>query len=154
MTSLSLNYRDFSAISSRPSLCQTHFMINILPWNKKQQYIHHHLIIHKLAKAKTLLYHISNNIQTYIQLLAKMKLSIPPSSPLFAKETTNDILLAQDVVPQRIPEYTSAVANKVEKVNTYFSVVEDPSRRGATVIEAPVSQHGVKLYIAIDSDSF
>ena len=89
-----------------------------------------------------------------------MKLSniaIPSSPAVFTKQTnsTNDIILAQeDIVPQCIPECTSAVANKVEKVNTYFSVVEDPSRRGATVIEAPVSQHGVKLYIAIDSDSF
>ena len=35
-----------------------------------------------------------------------------------------------------------------------FKVIEPPSKRGATVIEAPVSQDGVKLYIAIDSDSF
>ena len=36
----------------------------------------------------------------------------------------------------------------------FFKVVEPPSKRGATVIEAPVSQDGVNLYIAIDSDSF
>ncbi len=36
----------------------------------------------------------------------------------------------------------------------FFKVVEAPTERGATVIEAPVSQEGVKLYIAIDSDSF
>lgn len=36
----------------------------------------------------------------------------------------------------------------------FFKVVEPPTKRGATVIEAPVSQEGVKLYIAIDSDSF
>lgn len=36
----------------------------------------------------------------------------------------------------------------------FFKVVEAPSKRGATVIEAPVSQDGVNLYIAIDSDSF
>ena len=38
--------------------------------------------------------------------------------------------------------------------NDYFHVVEPSSKRGATVIEAPTSQHGVSLYIAIDSDSF
>ncbi len=36
----------------------------------------------------------------------------------------------------------------------FFKVVEAPTIRGATVIEAPVSQEGVNLYIAIDSDSF
>lgn len=35
-----------------------------------------------------------------------------------------------------------------------FQVIEDPSKRGATVLEAPVRQDGVNLYIAIDSDSF
>lgn len=35
-----------------------------------------------------------------------------------------------------------------------FKVVEHPSQRGATVLEAPVNQEGVKLYIAIDSDSY
>jgi leucine dehydrogenase len=35
-----------------------------------------------------------------------------------------------------------------------FNIVETPVKRGATVLEAPVSQDGVKLYIAIDSDSF
>lgn len=35
-----------------------------------------------------------------------------------------------------------------------FKIVETPTTRGATVIEAPVQQDGVKLYIAIDSDSF
>jgi len=35
-----------------------------------------------------------------------------------------------------------------------FKIVESPKTRGATVIEAPVQQEGVKLYIAIDSDSF
>jgi len=35
-----------------------------------------------------------------------------------------------------------------------FKIVESPKTRGATVIEAPVQQDGVKLYIAIDSDSF
>jgi len=35
-----------------------------------------------------------------------------------------------------------------------FKIVESPETRGATVIEAPVQQEGVKLYIAIDSDSF
>jgi hypothetical protein len=36
----------------------------------------------------------------------------------------------------------------------HFTVIEDPSERGATVLEAPVSQEGVRLYLAIDSDSF
>ena len=35
-----------------------------------------------------------------------------------------------------------------------FRVIEHPSKRGATVLEAPVAQDGVELYIAIDSDSF
>ena len=35
-----------------------------------------------------------------------------------------------------------------------FKIVETPTTRGATVIEAPVQQDGVKLYIAIDSYSF
>lgn len=35
-----------------------------------------------------------------------------------------------------------------------FDIVEHPSKRGATVLEAPVNQKGLKLYIAIDSDSF
>ena len=35
-----------------------------------------------------------------------------------------------------------------------FNVVETSDKRGATVLEAPVGQDGVKLYIAIDSDSF
>jgi len=35
-----------------------------------------------------------------------------------------------------------------------FKIVESPKIRGATVIEAPVQQEGVKLYIAIESDSF
>lgn len=38
--------------------------------------------------------------------------------------------------------------------STTFNVVEEPSKRGATVLEAPVNQDGVKLFIAIDSDSF
>ena len=38
--------------------------------------------------------------------------------------------------------------------DTKFDVVETPEARGATVLEAPVGQDGVKLYIAIDSDSF
>lgn len=36
----------------------------------------------------------------------------------------------------------------------FFNVVEKASQRGATVIEAPVAQKGISLYIAIDSDSF
>lgn len=35
-----------------------------------------------------------------------------------------------------------------------FTILETPTIRGATVIEAPVQQDGVKLYIAMDSDSF
>jgi len=35
-----------------------------------------------------------------------------------------------------------------------FKVVENPGKRGATVLEAPVDQEGVNLYIAIDSESF
>ena len=38
--------------------------------------------------------------------------------------------------------------------NTELHLVEEPSKRGATVLEAPVNQDGVQLYIAIDSDSF
>ena len=38
--------------------------------------------------------------------------------------------------------------------STPFNVVEEPTKRGATVLEAPVNQDGVNLYIAIDSDSF
>lgn len=36
----------------------------------------------------------------------------------------------------------------------FFNIIEKSNHRGATVIEAPVEQDGVKLYIAIDSDSF
>lgn len=39
-------------------------------------------------------------------------------------------------------------------ISDIFDIVEHPSKRGATVLEAPVNQEGVKLYIAIDSDSF
>jgi len=35
-----------------------------------------------------------------------------------------------------------------------FKVVENPTKRGATVLEAPVNQEGVNLYIAIDVESF
>jgi hypothetical protein len=36
----------------------------------------------------------------------------------------------------------------------HFTVIEHPSERGATVLEAPVNQEGVQMYVAIDSDSF
>lgn len=36
----------------------------------------------------------------------------------------------------------------------HFTVVEYPSERGATVLEAPVGQDGVQMFIGIDSDSF
>jgi leucine dehydrogenase len=39
-------------------------------------------------------------------------------------------------------------------LNDLFKIVEHPSERGAAVLEAPVNQDGVKLYIAIDSDSY
>lgn len=42
----------------------------------------------------------------------------------------------------------------IPNVGEYFNVVETPNKRGAFVLEAPVRQEGVKLYIAIDSDSF
>lgn len=38
--------------------------------------------------------------------------------------------------------------------NGFFTVIEDPSERGATVLKAPVNQRGIHLYVAIDSDSF
>jgi hypothetical protein len=37
---------------------------------------------------------------------------------------------------------------------SHFTVIEHPSERGATVLEAPVKQEGVRLFLAIDSDSF
>ena len=42
----------------------------------------------------------------------------------------------------------------INGLSDHFTVIEHPSKRGATVLEAPVSQDGVNLYIAIDSDSF
>jgi leucine dehydrogenase len=39
-------------------------------------------------------------------------------------------------------------------LNDLFKIVEYPYERGATVLEAPVNQEGVKLYIAIDVDSY
>lgn len=59
-----------------------------------------------------------------------------------------------------IPVVTSLVAISPETLlgipsfSDLFDVVETPNERGATVLEAPVTQEGVKLYIAIDSDSF
>ena len=41
-----------------------------------------------------------------------------------------------------------------DSLNDLFKIVEDPSERGATVLEVPVSQNGVEMYIAIDSDSY
>lgn len=36
----------------------------------------------------------------------------------------------------------------------YFTIIEEPSQRGATVLEAPVVQEGVSMYIALDAASF
>ncbi len=51
------------------------------------------------------------------------------------------------------PRHNSDFSSKLPSLD-FFKLVEAPSKRGATVIEAPVSQEGVNLYIAIDSDSF
>lgn len=53
----------------------------------------------------------------------------------------------------RTSETPVSFLNRVVE-SSKFNVVEEPSRRGATVLEAPVNQDGVNLYIAIDSDSF
>ena len=42
----------------------------------------------------------------------------------------------------------------LQPLNEIFKVIEHPDERGAMVLEAPVNQDGVKLYIAIDSDSY
>ena len=42
----------------------------------------------------------------------------------------------------------------LNSVDDIFRVVENPSKRGATVLEAPCTQEGLSLYIGIDSDSF
>lgn len=39
-------------------------------------------------------------------------------------------------------------------LNDLFKIVEHPHERGAIVLEAPVDQDGITLYIAIDSDSY
>jgi leucine dehydrogenase len=42
----------------------------------------------------------------------------------------------------------------LQPLHELFTVIEHPNERGAMVLEAPVDQDGVKLYIAIDSDSY
>jgi len=51
------------------------------------------------------------------------------------------------------PRYEQA-APGIPSLKDLFKVVEHPSERGVTVLEAPVNQHGVEMYIAIDSDSY
>lgn len=68
------------------------------------------------------------------------------------------------IAPFLLPAAASALvsfaprANNVlpgfPSLNQLFQIVEHPSERGATVLEAPVNQEGVSLYIAIDSDSY
>mmetsp|Transcript_8870 Transcript_8870/g.12632 ORF Transcript_8870/g.12632 Transcript_8870/m.12632 type:complete len:817 (-) Transcript_8870:286-2736(-) len=66
-----------------------------------------------------------------------------------------------------LPSVSSMVSTNIPRVNgfgtqngmpffmkDYFKLIESPNKRGATVLEAPVSQDGVNLYIAIDFDSF
>ena len=51
----------------------------------------------------------------------------------------------------------TATANTIlgfAPLNDLFKIVEHPNERGAIVLEAPVDQAGITLYIAIDSDSY
>lgn len=52
------------------------------------------------------------------------------------------------------PRPNNSILPGLPSLNDLFKVVEHPSERGATVLEAPVNQEGVKLYIAIDTDSY
>jgi len=73
--------------------------------------------------------------------------------PLLFSGTSALVAFAPRIpAPLAIPKFPSL--DDFFKVDDYFTVIEDPSKRGATVLEAPVNQDGVKLYIAIDSDSY
>ena len=52
------------------------------------------------------------------------------------------------------PRPESTILPGLPSLNEIFKVVEHPHERGATVLEAPVSQEGVSMYIAIDVDSY
>uniref|UniRef100_A0A7S1BGW0 Glutamate/phenylalanine/leucine/valine/L-tryptophan dehydrogenase C-terminal domain-containing protein n=1 Tax=Corethron hystrix TaxID=216773 RepID=A0A7S1BGW0_9STRA len=64
----------------------------------------------------------------------------------FIRTTRNNIFAFQS---KQAPTVTAPLSK-----NDFFTIIEDPKKRGATVLEAPVEQEGVKLYIAIDSASF
>ena len=81
-------------------------------------------------------------IFTSAVISALLLLSLPPSNHVESFSAT-----------VRASESPFSFLNRVVD-STPFNVVEEPTKRGATVLEAPVNQDGVNLYIAIDSDSF
>ena len=52
------------------------------------------------------------------------------------------------------PQPESNILPGLPFLNEIFKVVEHPNERGAVVLEAPVGQDGVNMYIAIDVDSY
>ncbi|CAJ1949438.1 unnamed protein product [Cylindrotheca closterium] len=73
---------------------------------------------------------------------------------MFIRILISSLLLsgALSLVSFSVPQRGNAIGTP--SFGELFNVVETPNKRGATVLEAPVRQDGVKLYIAIDSDSF
>jgi hypothetical protein len=60
------------------------------------------------------------------------------------------------MVATYVPAAAQTLTSTIPGVESggHFTVIEHPSERGATVLEAPVNQEGVKMYVGIDSDSF
>lgn len=80
-------------------------------------------------------------------------LALSSLSPQSAR--TNAFVPASQVAPKEKHLTIPGISPDLIKDNGgHFTVVEYPSERGTTVLEAPVSQDGVQMFIAFDTDSF